>query len=322
MRSPLLTAIRGGVGEAVILPQHTTAPNPVPAIRTARIAKFTWRQALVQRPPLRRAGLIKFGYRLDGFRSTLQDEPMSTVQVQVDRNSRTPLHVQLAQQLEAAIQGGALPVGSRLSNEVDLAEAYGLSRPTVRQAIARLVDQGLLVRKRGVGTQVVGNSGQVRRSLELTSLYDDLTSAHRKPETDVLRFGISPATAEVATALQCELGDRVLRLERLRRADGEPLALMRNWLPPEILETDPATLAERGLYQLLRAEGVRLKVAHQTISAVPATPEQAKLLSEEPGSPLLATTRITYDDHGQPVEYGSHLYRASRYSFEHTLVHR
>ena len=97
---------------------------------------------------------------------------------------------------------------------------------------------------------------------------------------------------------------------------------MRNWLPPEMLDTDPATLAERGLYQLLRAEGVRLKVAHQTISAIPATPEQARLLSEEPGSPLLATMRITYDDHGQPVEYGSHLYRASRYSFEHTLVHR
>jgi len=247
---------------------------------------------------------------------------MSTVQVRVDRNSRTPLHVQLAQQLEAAIQGGELPVGSRLSNEVDLAEAYGLSRPTVRQAIARLVDQGLLVRKRGVGTQVVGNSGQVRRSLELTSLYDDLAAAHRKPETEVLRFGITPATAEVAAALQCEQGDRVLRLERLRRADGEPLALMRNWLPADLLETDPATLAERGLYQLLRAEGVRLKVAHQTISAIPASLEHARLLSEEPGSPLLATTRITYDDHGQPVEYGSHLYRASRYSFEHTLVHR
>ncbi|GAB3932407.1 GntR family transcriptional regulator [Kribbella albertanoniae] len=205
---------------------------------------------------------------------------------------------------------------------MDLAEAYGLSRPTVRQAIARLVDQGLLVRKRGVGTQVVGNSGQVRRSLELTSLYDDLAAAHRKPETEVLRLGIAPATADVATALQCEVGDRVLRLERLRRADGEPLALMRNWLPPDLLETDPTSLAEHGLYELLRAEGVRLKVAHQTISAVPASPEQARLLAEEPGHPLLATTRITYDDHGQPVEFGSHLYRASRYSFEHTLIHR
>jgi DNA-binding GntR family transcriptional regulator len=97
---------------------------------------------------------------------------------------------------------------------------------------------------------------------------------------------------------------------------------MRNWLPPEMLDTDPSTLAERGLYELLRAEGVRLKVAHQTISALPATLEQARLLSEEVGHPLLATTRITYDDHGRAVEYGSHLFRASRYAFEHTLVHR
>jgi len=247
---------------------------------------------------------------------------MNTVQVSVDRSSRTPLHVQLAQQLEAAIQGGELPVGSRLSNEVDLAEAYGLSRPTVRQAIARLVDQGLLVRKRGVGTQVVGSAAQVRRSLELTSLYDDLAATNRKPQTEVLRLGTVGATAEVATALQCEPGDRVVRLERLRSADGEPLAIMRNWLPPELLDTDAATLAATGLYQLLRAGGVRLKVAHQTISARAATAEQAALLGEQPGAPLLAVTRITYDDHGRAVEYGAHLFRASRYAFEHTLVHR
>jgi DNA-binding GntR family transcriptional regulator len=247
---------------------------------------------------------------------------VNTVNVTVDRTSRTPLHVQLAEQLEAAIMGGQLPVGTRLSNEVDLAVTYGLSRPTVRQAIARLVDQGLLVRKRGVGTQVVGTAAQVRRTLELTSLYDDLAAKNRRPETEVLRFGTIGATSEVAAALQCEPGDRVLRVERLRRADGEPLALMRNWLPPEVLDTDPATLNARGLYELLRAAGVRLKVAHQTISAKPATVDQARLLSEQPGAPLLATTRITYADHGRAVEYGSHLFRASRYSFEHTLVHR
>ncbi len=122
--------------------------------------------------------------------------------------------------------------------------------------------------------------------------------------------------------MQCEQGDRVLRLERLRRADGEPLALMRNWLPPELLETDPATLAERGLYELLRAEGVRLKVAHQTISALPATPEQARLLGEEPGCPLLATTRITYDDHGRRSSTAPTCSARRRYAFEHTLVHR
>ena len=247
---------------------------------------------------------------------------MKTVPVTVDRTSRTPLHVQLADQLEQAIQGGELPVGSRLSNELDLAATYGLSRPTVRQAIARLVDQGLLVRKRGVGTQVVGRADQVRRSLALTSLYDDLAKHGRRPQTEVLRLGSMGATTEVAGALHCQRGDRVLRIERLRSADGEPLALMRNWLPVEVLDTDAAALAEHGLYELLRARGVRLKVAHQTISARPAAPDQARLLAEPVGAPLLATTRITYADHGRPVEYGAHLFRASRYSFEHTLLQR
>jgi DNA-binding GntR family transcriptional regulator len=247
---------------------------------------------------------------------------MKTVPVTVDRTSRVPLHVQLADQLEQAIQGGELPVGSRLSNEIDLAASYGLSRPTVRQAIARLVDQGLLVRKRGVGTQVVGRADQVRRSLELTSLYDDLAKHGRRPQTDVLRLGTIGATAEVAAALHCQRGDRVLRIERLRSADGEPLALMRNWLPVEVLDADAATLTTNGLYELLRARGIRLKVAHQTISARPAAPDQARLLGEPVGAPLLATTRTTYADHGRPVEYGAHLYRASRYSFEHTLLQR
>ena len=247
---------------------------------------------------------------------------MKTIPVTVDRTSRVPLHVQLADQLERAIQGGDLPVGSRLSNEIDLAASYGLSRPTVRQAIARLVDQGLLVRKRGVGTQVVGRADRVRRSLELTSLYDDLAKHGRRPQTEVLRLGTVTATSDVASALQCQRGDRVLRLERLRSADGEPLALMRNWLPAELIDADAADLADHGLYELMRSRGVRLKVAHQTISARPAAPDQARLLGEPVGAPLLATTRVTYADHGRPVEYGAHLFRASRYSFEHTLLQR
>jgi DNA-binding GntR family transcriptional regulator len=249
---------------------------------------------------------------------------VKTVRVSVDRTSRIPLHVQLADQLEHAIHSGELPVGSRLSNELDLAATYGLSRPTVRQAIARLVDQGLLVRKRGVGTQVVGRADHVRRTLELTSLYDDLAAQGRRPQTEVLRFGAVGATADVAAALQCQRGDRVLRIERLRSADGEPLALLRNWIPADVLDsgTEPSELAENGLYELMRASGVRMKVAHQTISARPAAPDQARLLGEQAGAPLLATTRITYADHGRPVEYGAHLFRASRYSFEHTLLQR
>src|SRR5262249_25072756 len=83
-----------------------------------------------------------------------EEENMSELQIDLDRSSRVPLSFQVAEQISEAIGRGDLPPGSRLDNEVLLADRLGLSRPTVRQAIQYLVDKGLLVRKRGVGTQV------------------------------------------------------------------------------------------------------------------------------------------------------------------------
>ena len=228
----------------------------------------------------------------------------STRSITVDRASPVPLYYQVAQVLEQAIESGALPAGSRLDNEIALAEQLGLSRPTMRRAIEYLVDRGLLVRKRGVGTQVV--KPQVRRPLELTSLHDDLTRAGKEPRTDVLSVGEQPATATVAKALQVEEGAPVLTLERLRYSGEEPLALMRNHLPAGMTVTEDV-LRETGLYELLRRSGVRISMASQTVGAVAASAAQARLLGERRGSPLLTMHRTAYDDEGRPVEYGDHL---------------
>ncbi|MFJ8650137.1 GntR family transcriptional regulator [Streptomyces sp. NPDC093546] len=238
----------------------------------------------------------------------------------VDRTSPVPLYFQLSQQLEAAIERGALTPGSLLGNEIDLATRLGLSRPTVRQAIQALVDKGLLVRRRGVGTQVVHS--QVKRPLELSSLYDDLEAAGQRPATIVLTNRFQPATAEVAAALGVPEGSDVRFLERLRFAHGEPMARLRNHLPPGLL--DPATeeLEETGLYRLMRGAGITLHSARQSVGARAATELEAELLTEEPGAPLLTMERTTFDDTGRPVEFGSHLYRASRYAFEFQLLVR
>jgi DNA-binding GntR family transcriptional regulator len=240
--------------------------------------------------------------------------------VTVDRTSPVPLYFQAAQQLETAIHTGVLPPGSRLENEVQLADHYGLSRPTMRQAIQYLVDKGLLVRKRGVGTQVV--QAQVRRSLELTSLYDDLAAAGRTPRTTILRLGTTSAEADVADRLGVAPGTEIVELHRLRLTDSEPLALMTNYLPPGIIELTAAALEEHGLYELLRTAGVNLRIAHQTIGARAAGADEAELLGEDAGGPLLTMTRTAYDDKGRAVEYGTHVYRARRYSFTLTLVER
>jgi DNA-binding GntR family transcriptional regulator len=242
----------------------------------------------------------------------------STSSISVDRTSPVPLYYQVAQLLERAIEEGSLPPGTRLENEITLAEQLGLSRPTMRRAIEYLVDRGLLVRKRGVGTQVV--KSQVRRPLELTSLHDDLARAGKEPRTEVLSLGEQPATAAVARALQVEEGEPVVALERLRYAGDDPLALLRNYLPAGRVPLTESDLTTAGLYNLLRRAGVRIRLASQTVGAVSANAAQARLLNESRGAPLLTMHRTAFDDEGHPVEYGDHLYRASLYSFELVLT--
>jgi len=245
---------------------------------------------------------------------------VAEVRLELDRSSPVPLYFQVAQQIEQAIERGELGPGARLDNEILLADRYGLSRPTMRRAIQELVGKGLLVRKRGVGTQVV--HAQVKRPVELTSLYDDLSRGKQKPVSRVLRHETVPAPDEVAVRLGLPIGEPAVRLERLRLALDEPLAILRNWLPASIARFTTQDMETGGLYAHLRSSGVRICVATQRIGARAAKAEEARLLAVKRGAPLLTMERTTFDDTGRAVEYGDHVYRSDTYSFETTLVER
>ncbi|MGW7549609.1 GntR family transcriptional regulator [Streptomyces sp. NPDC054770] len=239
----------------------------------------------------------------------------------LDRKSPVPLYYQFARQLEQAIEHGLLLPGDLLGNEADLAERIGLSRPTVRQGIKTLVEKGMLVRRRGVGTQVVHS--KVKRQLELSSLYDDLEESGQEPSTRVLSNEIVPASAEVAAALGTREGDSVVRLERIRNVGGVPVAVLCNYLPAGLLsDLDTERLEATGLYRLLRVAGISLHSAQQTVGARAATAQEGEHLGEPAGAPLLTMRRTAYDADGQAVEYGTHLYHAARYVFEFQLLVR
>ena len=238
----------------------------------------------------------------------------------LDRRSPVPLYFQIAQSLENAIAAGVLKPGERLEAETELADRLGVSRPTVRQAVERLVQEGIVARHRGVGTVVVHR--RIQRPLALTSFYDDLAAADRKPSTTVLALEEVGAELEVARALLLEVGEPVVWLERLRCADGVPLAVMSNHLPLHVLGAalGKHDLERRGLYAILRAQGIQLHSAKQVIAARRATSREARLLGEPRSSPVLTVARTCYDATGRPVELGQHVYPADRYAFELSLL--
>jgi DNA-binding GntR family transcriptional regulator len=233
--------------------------------------------------------------------------------IAIDRGSPVPLYFQLAQYFETAIKSGALKAGTRLENEVELATRLGLSRPTVRQAFLYLSNKGMVIRKRGAGTLVA--KAPIDRDVELTSLYDDLAAAGRVPTTVIVKNEVGHASDQVAQALALPQRALIIYLERVRFADSEPIALMRNFLPAGLVHLSSEMLAEHGLYELLRASGIRLGSATQRMSAKNASPSEARALNETRGAALLTMERLASDESGRPIEFGQHVYRASRYAF-------
>ena len=244
---------------------------------------------------------------------------MRELDITLDRNSPVPLYHQLAQAIEHAISTGVLSPGDRLENELSLTSRLGLSRPTARQAIQELVKKGLLVRKRGVGTQVVRS--QFRRDERLSSLNEDLAKAGKRPSTRLLELSVGDLDTDVRDAIDAaEVTDREFtKIRRLRLADDVPLAILTNYIPARF-EITADDLRERGLYACLNALGVHLKIAHQQISARLMTEEEAQLLEEPSPAACLSVDRLAYDDVGRFVEFGRHIYPAAHYSIQSSLV--
>lgn len=238
----------------------------------------------------------------------------SPVDVRIDRSTPIPLYHQVAEQLSAAIASGQLQPGDAFENEIAMSQRLGLSRPTVRRAIQELVAQGLLLRRRGLGTTVAQR--QIHRKAELTSLYEDLKRVGAgAPSTVVLAHRVVH-DERAATAMSLPADTPLLEIKRLRSAGGEPLAMLHNWLPPPYGDISVDELESDGLYALLRKRGARPVVAHQRIGARVPTAAERKHLGLRASQPVLTMTRSAFDAVGQPVEFGDHSYAASNYSIE------
>ncbi|TNM59556.1 GntR family transcriptional regulator [Streptomyces sp. NP160] len=203
-------------------------------------------------------------------------------------------------------------------SERELVERHGVSRQTVREAIGHLVHEGVLYRVHGKGTYVAAR--QVQTQLHLASFTDDMRRRGLAPSTRVLRAEAAEPPAEVAAALDLPSGPgSAWRVERLRLADGVPMALEESWFPahllPRFLEHD----LTGSLYTLLGREyGLSPSSGDQVLTAEAATRAQAELMRTSAGAALLVFTRTTSAG-DVVVERTTSRYRADRYSVRTTL---
>ena len=209
----------------------------------------------------------------------------------------------------------SMTAGMPVPGERELAQRYGTSRTTIRQALAELVIEGRLLRIQGKGTFVA--RPKVAQLLELAGYTEEMRAHGLSPQTRNLDSRYQPADGELALLLGIRPGDRVLRTHRLRLADGQPMAIAISYLPARRFpglrrKADRAA----SLYEVLAtAYGVKLAQAEETIETVLASPADARLLGVDTGLPLLLLSRRAFDAAGTPVEWSQSWYRGDRYKF-------
>jgi GntR family transcriptional regulator len=225
-----------------------------------------------------------------------------------------PIYLRVARRIEAAIRDGLIRPGEALPSEREIASTGNISRVTVRKAVQDLVRTGLLVQKHGSGTYVTRKINRVEQSLsQLTSFTEDMARRGRTVLSVWLERGIFAPSPEEAMALGLSAGDSVSRINRLRLADGMPLAIERASLLVEALPA-PAKV-EQSLYVTLEANGWRPVRAVQRISAIALQATDARLLDVEPGSASLKIERMSYLPSGRVVEFTRSIYRGDAYDF-------
>lgn len=232
--------------------------------------------------------------------------------VRLDHRSPLPLHAQAEQVLREMIQRPEHRAAGLLPDEVSLSRSLGISRNTLRAAIGRLVAEGRLGRKAGIGTRVteplvqsgVGAWPSFTREMDAKGI---------KVENYSIKVQVLAAPDEVARELQLKPGTEVLCLDRVRGWDGHPEVHFRSYLHPR-LKLSPDANFSQPLYELVKEHcSIVADQSQEKLTAVAAGRRLARLLAVKVGTPLLRRDRTVLDTGRRPVEFAVVHYRCDRF---------
>jgi GntR family transcriptional regulator len=238
----------------------------------------------------------------------------------LNMNTILPIYYQIKQTIKTWIINREFNPGEKIPSENELAEKFGVSRLTVRQAIGQLTQEGFLISRRGEGTFVTDNVDLINRcNFEFRGLIDDFFFAQISGiKTKSVKIGRKIAPKLIREKLELAHGEKeVIQIKRARYLRDKLLAYSVNYLPPEIgMKINESSLYEKSLLQILEQDlRIQLTEAVQTIEAAFADPEVAEHLAVPSGSPVLFIERVMYANKRRPIEIFQSSYRGDMYKF-------
>lgn len=237
----------------------------------------------------------------------------------VDPHSPVPLYHQIYLDLRRMIQGGMIPSGGMLPPEMDICQAYNVGRQTVRQAIARLVDDDLIERFAGRGTFVRAQPSHTQFFLD-RSFTQQMRELGRVPHSHVLSIQTGVVDSNLMPAFQGYNGQGSVTIERLRLGDDEPIC---HQVCTVLTERCPGIeqhdFENQSMYEILSTRyHLMINRIDHVVRATAADGYRADLLNVTEGTPLLFVGTTTYLDDGQIIEHTASYYRADRYEYSTT----
>lgn len=232
----------------------------------------------------------------------------------IDHKSAFPLHIQVENLLREMIRDPEFAKGKFLPNEVDLAKVLGISRNTLRQAANKLVYEGLLVRKKGIGTRVADISVNSRLKNWL-SFSQEMKALGIKITNYELTVTWIEADQKHIDFFRIPLKKKILKLERLRGRPEGPFVFSISFFHPRIGLTGNEDFSQP-LYEILEKKFATVaKLSKEEISAIAADEPLATKLRLHKGDPVLKRKRFVYDPGGRPIEYNISFYRADSFVY-------
>jgi GntR family transcriptional regulator len=238
----------------------------------------------------------------------------------IDKNSPIPLHYQLEHFLRSGIAEGRFAPNETLPTEQELQDFFDLSRTPIRQAIGKLVTDGLVERRRSLGTVVIPHPFQERLA-SLTSFTEEALAAGSVPTSRLIEFSILPVEMDPVLQARLPPGSEVYRIRRVRSIDNQPRGIITSHFPVAMVPNlQPDVFKEYGpqqssYYILETLYHIKLTRAEDNIQAVTLDNESAHHLQLPPNSPVLHRDRLTYDHQGRVVAHEIGLYHV-RYKLE------